>query len=79
MDSMLLKLSTDKTEFILFGGQTQLHKCTTESLNVNGDIIPVSEIIKYLDTYLGNQLKFDKHIINKYQIAMLNFIRIGNI
>ena len=39
MDSMRLKLNSDKTEFILFGYRAQLQKCITEEINVNADII----------------------------------------
>ena len=44
------KLSKDEysqTEFIVFGSKQQLKKVEVASINVNGDSIPKSEVIKY--------------------------------
>ena len=79
MDSMRLKLNSDKTEFILFGYRAQLQKCITEEINVNRDIIKCSANVKYLGGILDSQLTFIQHITLKCQIAMMYFIKIRNI
>ena len=43
MDNNRLKMNTDKTEFVMIGGRQQLSKATTSDINVNGDIIQLSE------------------------------------
>ena len=45
MDSVRLKLNSDKTEFIYFGTTHQLKKCLIDSIDVNGDLITRSEIV----------------------------------
>ena len=79
MDSMRLKLNSDKTEFNLFGYRVQLQKCITEEINVNGDIIKCSANVKFLGGILDSHLTFIQHITLKCQIAMMNFIKIRNI
>ena len=76
MDSNRLKINTTKTEFIMFGSKKQLQKCTTKALKVNEDMIPKSDIIKYLDAWLDQHLSFKIHIKKKCQIAMMNLQRI---
>ena len=63
-------------EFIMFGPKKQLQKCTTEALKVNDDIVPTSEIIKYLGAWLDQHLSFKIHIMKKCQTAMMNLQRI---
>ena len=65
MDSMRMKLNSDKTEFILFGYRAQLQKCITEEINVNGDIIKCSANVKYLGGILDSRLTFIQHITLK--------------
>ena len=36
MDQARLRMNPSKTEFIYFGNAPQLHKCTTDSINVAG-------------------------------------------
>ena len=76
MDINRLKMNATKTEFIMFGSKKQLQKCTTESLKVNNDIVPTSETIKYLGTWLDQHLSFKTHIKKKCQTAMMNLQRI---
>ena len=51
-DSNRLKMNETKTKFIIFGSKKQLQKCTTEVLKFNDDMVPTSEIIKYLGASL---------------------------
>ena len=46
MDSNRLRMNNGKTEFILFGSRSQLTKCTTEVVDVNGTEVPRSECIQ---------------------------------
>ena len=72
MDSNRLKMNTAKTEFIMFGFKKQLEKCTTKALKVNDDMVPTSEIIKYLGAWLDQHLSFKIHIKKRCQITMMN-------
>ena len=36
-------MNSEKTEFILFGSQQHLHKCSAKSINVCGDLVKCSE------------------------------------
>ena len=45
MDSVQLKLNSDKTEFIYFGTTHQLNKCLIDSIDVNGNLITRLEIV----------------------------------
>ena len=65
-------MNNAKTEFILFGSRHQLWKCTTESLSANGEEISCSNCIKYLGTWMDQELSFRQHILNKCRVAMLN-------
>ena len=56
MDKTRLKMNPSKTEFIYFGNAKQLQKCTTNSINVAGDLIVRSEVIRYLGVWLNSTL-----------------------
>ena len=73
MDTKRLKMNATKTEFILFGSHKQLQKCITNSLNVNGDNVERSYVIKYFSAWLDEKLSFKVHIKKKCQVAMMNF------
>ena len=72
MDHNQFCMNNAKTEFILFGSRHQLQKCTTKSLSANGEEIPCSNCIKYLGTWMDQELSFRHHILNKCRVAMLN-------
>ena len=72
-------MNATKTEFIMFGSKKQLQKCTTETLKVNDDMVPISETIKYLGAWLDQHLSFKIYIKKKCQIAMMNLQRIKTI
>ena len=76
MDLNHLKMNTAKTEFIVFGSKQQLKKVEVASINVNGDSIPRSEVIKYLGTWMDQHLNFRQHILKKCNVAMINLQRI---
>ena len=76
MDHSGLRMNNAKTEFILFGSRQQLRKCTTKSLSANGKEISCSDFIKYLGTWMDQELSFRQHIMNKCRVAMLNIQQI---
>ena len=76
MDSVRLKMNNSKTEFIYFGGSKQLEKCTTNQINVNGELIPRSQTTRYLGAYLIATLNLKQHIKIKCKTAMLNLLKI---
>ena len=79
MDQARLKMNPSKTEFIYFGNAPQLLKCTTDSINVAGDLILRSDVIRYLGVWLNATLNFKLHVTKKCKAAMANFIRIRGI
>ena len=78
MDSMHLKLNSEKTEYIKFGSHQQLTKINPEPLQAGPDLIELSNKVKYLGTLLDNTLSFDQHI-SKVQKAMAKFIKVKSI
>ena len=50
MDSMRLKMSGGRTEFIIIGSGHQIVKCSTTHLNVNIEV-QQSSVTKYLGTH----------------------------
>ena len=79
MDQARLKMNPSKMEFIYFGNAPQLLKCTIDSINVAGDLILRSDVIRYLSVWLNATLNFKLHVTKKCKAAMINFIRIGGI
>ena len=71
MDETQLKMNTAKTEFIYFGNQHQLDKCTTDTINVAWDLVLRASTIKYLGVYMDSNLNFKQHITNKCSMADL--------
>ena len=62
MNSMHLKLNPDKTECILFRSTKQLEKISTEPLISSGNLMPISQIVRYLGGNLDQSLKFKEHV-----------------
>ena len=79
MDSMHLKLNTDKTEFMKFGSKHQLRKLDESQLDANGELIWKSEVVRYLGGHLNASLTFETHIKSKVKTAVANFIKIRSI
>ena len=65
MDQVHLKMNDSKTEFIYFGWPSQLDKCITKEIDVNGEHITRSNHTRYLGVYLNQQLDFKLHIQTK--------------
>ena len=79
MDENRLKMNNSKTEFIMFGLQQHLQKCTTNIININREEIPKSDCIKYLGGWVSALLSFKTHIFKKCQAAVVNLVKIPNI
>ena len=63
-------------QFILLGSRSQVNKCTTEVVDVNGIEVPRSESIHYLGVWIEQYMSLKRHITNKCPTAMLSFQRI---
>ena len=79
MDTMLLNLNPDKTEFIMFGYRSQLVKCTTNCVSISDSTITRSPSVKYHGVTLGKNLSLKEHIPLKCRKAMANFVMMHNI
>ena len=62
MDAVWLKMKDNITEFIYIGGLRQLKKCIINQINVNGEMLPMSYISRYLGAYPDSALSFKEHI-----------------
>ena len=76
MDQVHLKMNKSKTEFIYFGWPSQLEKCKTRKIDVNGEEITRSDHTRYLGAHLDQKLDFKLHIQAKSRAAILNILRI---
>ena len=78
MDTMHLKLNSDKTEYILFRSQAQPKKISPEPLNAHGNLIEIGKVVMYLGGFLDQQLNFKQHIKEKVKKkkTMTNLIKI---
>ena len=65
-----LQMNNAKTEVPMIGSKSQLNNCITSALDVNGTMVQIGKMIKYLGTYLDNGLSFKHHIPTKYRVAM---------
>ena len=61
MDQARLKMNPSKTEFIYFGFNRQLAKCSENEILVAGDLILRSEVIRYLGVWMDSSLNFKTH------------------
>ena len=79
MDGVKLKMNPDKTKFIYFGFRTQISKCLINSINVVGDEIERSGVIRYLGGFLDTQFSLRSHVTKKCAIASGNVAKIRSI
>ena len=47
----------------MFGAKKQLAKCKTTSIDVNNNVAGMSDVVKYLVTYMDGNLTFKDHIV----------------
>ena len=79
MDRARLKMNPSKTEFICFGFNRQLEKCSEKEISMAGDLIIRSDVIRYLGVWMDSSLNFKTHTTKKCQSAMINFLKIRKI
>ena len=60
-------MNTAKMELVIFSVRAQLAKTNISSIDVVGDVVDRSMVVKYLGAYLDEQLKLDKHVTEKMQ------------
>ena len=72
MNRNRLCMNSAKTEALIIGSQSQLNKCITTALDINGTMVWTSKMIKYLGAFLDNGLFFKHHISTKFRTAMWN-------
>ena len=61
---MLLKQNT------YFGSSHQLAKCKNKSLDVNGELVERTDVIKYLGAYMEEQFNMRNHTTEMCRKAM---------
>ena len=61
MDTVQLKLNSDKTEYIQFESTKHIEKLDTSPYNANADFTELSTVVRYLD----RNLTFKDHIKEK--------------
>ena len=76
---MRLKKNPSKTEYIYFGNQQQIKKCSEKDINIAGDLIVRSHTIHYLGMWMDESLNYKEHVTCKYQAAILNLLRLRSI
>ena len=62
MDTMQLKLNSDKSKYIHFASTKHIEKQDTSSFNTNWDLIELSTVVQYLGGYLDSSLTFKDHV-----------------
>ena len=72
-------MNLDKTEFLLVGSSRMVCKCESDTITVTGDTIQRSRCIKYLGTWIDENLSFKEDIKRKCGIAMGNIQRLKRI
>ena len=73
MDTMRLRLNTNKMEYITFGSKAQLWKIPKQPLTTGNHTIQMSSDVKYLQGILDSQLSFNKDTTVKIWKAVSNF------
>ena len=63
------KLKKVKTEIILYGTRQQLAKFNASGVNVGGINVKCVDHVRDLGVLMENNLSFDRHIREKWQIA----------
>ena len=72
MQQNRLKMNDEKTECMLVGHRSQLSKCKSTHILVDGTKVKMSDGIKYLGLWIDKEFTFKNHIINKSKVAALN-------
>ena len=79
MNLVRLKMNNSKSEFIIFGNIIHASKCITRELNIEGDTVHISQLVRYLGAWLDSELSLKTNAKKKCGTAMINLQRIKNI
>ena len=79
MNLVLLKMNNYNSKFRIFENRIQVNKCASNGLNIEGEIVYRSQIVKYLGAWLDSELTLKTHVKKKCASAMLNLQRIKSI
>ena len=74
-----LIMNNQKTNFIMYGNNVQLSKCSTKHIKIGDEIIVGIEKINLLGTDIDNNLTFKEHIKKKCKTAMYNLYNIRSL
>ena len=74
-----LKMNNGKMEYIVFGSRQQLSKLNDKAIEVNGVTVGGLKCIKYLGSFLDENLSFSTFVSWKCKKAMFNLKRIQKI
>lgn len=74
-----LKLNESKTEFIIFGTRVQRRKMEYNSINVNGEDISASAVVRDLGIQLDEELKMECHVSFLEKCCYLQIRRLHSI
>ena len=62
MVSNLLKLNTEKTEFMILGTYQQIAKVKVSSIKVGSDVIQAAHTARNIGVWFDSTMKFDEHV-----------------
>ena len=79
MNSVRQKMNDTKSEFIIFGNNTQTHKCIMREINTEEESVQRSCLVRYLSVWSDSDLTFKTHVKKKCAMAVMNLQRIKNI
>ena len=79
MNSVRLKMNASKSELIIFGNNTQTHEYITSEINIGGESVQRSHLVRYLRAWMDSDLTFKTHVKKTCAMAILNLQRIKKI
>ena len=71
MAANCLKLNDEKTDFIILGSNSNLHKCTTDHITTGNANIQATESVKNIGAILDKHMKCDIQMRNTCKNASL--------
>ena len=72
-------MNNSKSALIMFSNNMQTSKCITREINIEGESVHRSQLVRYLGAWLVSDLTFKTHVKKKCTTAMLNLQRFKNI
>ena len=79
MNSVRLKMNDFKSELIIFCNNAQTYKCITSEINIEGQSVQRSHLVRYLSAWLDSDLAFKTYVKKKCTASITNLQRIKNI